>query len=103
MNDVVDLIINDHRELQRMFEVLRNEPDKRAARAPVMSTVLFAHSRAEECEVYPKAKDAGGEEDVEHSQKEHLVADQLAERLTGLDPDSPEFSEVLDELIEGVT
>jgi hemerythrin superfamily protein len=103
MNDVVDLIISDHRELQRMFEVLKNEPDKRAAMAPVMSTLLFAHSRAEESEVYPKAKDAGGEEDVEHSQKEHLVADQLAERLTALDPDSPEFSDVLDELVEGVT
>jgi hemerythrin superfamily protein len=103
MNDVVDLIISDHRELQRMFELLRHEPDKRAAMAPVMSTLLFAHSRAEESEVYPKAKDAGGEEDVEHSQKEHLEADQIAERLTSVDPGSSEFSEVLEELIEGVT
>jgi hemerythrin superfamily protein len=103
MNDVVDLIISDHRELQRMFEVLRNNPEKRAAMLPVMSTLLFAHSRAEESEVYPKAKEAGGEEDVEHSQKEHLEADRIAERLTSLDPESPEFSEVLEELIEGVT
>jgi hemerythrin superfamily protein len=103
MNDVVDLIISDHRELQRMFEVLRNNPEKRAAMVPVMSTLLFAHSRAEESEVYPKAKEAGGEEDVEHSQKEHLEADRIAERLTSLDPESPEFSEVLEELIEGVT
>jgi len=35
MNDVVDLSINHHRELQRMFEVLRNEPGKRAAMAPM--------------------------------------------------------------------
>jgi len=103
MNDVVDLIISDHRELQRMFEVLRNEPEKRAAMAPVMSTLLFAHSRAEESEVYPEARDAGGEEDVEHSQKEHLEADLIAERLTSLDPESPEFSDVLEQLIEGVT
>jgi hemerythrin superfamily protein len=103
MNDVVDLIISDHRELQRMFEVLRNEPGKRAAMAPVMSTLLFAHSRAEESEVYPKAKDAGGEQEVEHSQKEHLEADRVAEKLTTLDPESPEFSAVLEELIEGVT
>jgi hemerythrin superfamily protein len=103
MNDVVDLIISDHRELQRMFEVLRNEPGKRAAMAPVMSTLLFAHSRAEESEVYPKAKDAGGEQDVEHSQKEHLEADRVAEKLTTLDPESPEFSAVLEELIGGVT
>ena len=103
MSDVVDLIISDHRELQRMFEVLRNEPDKRAAMAPMMSTLLFAHSRAEESEVYPRARAAGGDEDVEHSQKEHLVADQLAESLTRLDPGSQEFSDVLDELVDAVT
>jgi len=68
-----------------------------------MSTLLFAHSRAEESEVYPGARAAGGEEDVEHSQEEHLVADQLAERLTGLDPDSEEYGEVLEKLIEAVT
>jgi hemerythrin superfamily protein len=103
MPDVVDLIISDHRELQRMFDVLRDEPDKRATLAPVMSTLLFAHSRAEESEVYPEARGAGGEEDVEHSQKEHLVADQLAERLTGLDPESAEFGDVLQELVHAVT
>jgi hemerythrin superfamily protein len=103
MNDVVDLIVQDHRELQRIFEELRTDSSKRQALAPVMSTLLFAHSRAEESEVYPKAKAAGGQDDVEHSQEEHLAADQLAERLTGLDPESDEFSEVLEQLIEGVT
>lgn len=103
MTDVVDLITQDHRELQRMFEELRSDPSKRQALAPVMSTLLFAHSRAEESEVYPRAKAAGGEDDVEHSQEEHLAADQLAERLTGLDPESEEFGEVLEKLIEAVT
>jgi hemerythrin superfamily protein len=103
MNDVVDLIVQDHRELQRMFEQLRSDPSKRKALAPVMSTLLFAHSRAEESEVYPRASAAGGEEDVEHSQEEHLAADQLAERLTSLDPDSSEFGDVLEELVDAVT
>jgi hemerythrin superfamily protein len=103
VTDVVDLIVQDHRELQRMFEELRSDPSKRKALAPVMSTLLFAHSRAEESEVYPRAREAGGEDDVEHSQEEHLAADQLAERLTALDPESEEFGEVLDELIEAVT
>lgn len=103
MNDVVDLIVQDHRQLQRMFEELRSDPSKRQALAPVMSTLLFAHSRAEESEVYPRARAAGGEDDVEHSQEEHLLADQLAERLTGLDPESDEFSDVLEQLIEAVT
>src|SRR3954451_3012390 len=103
MPDVVDLIIHDHRELQRMFEVLHSDPSQRQTLGPVMSTLLFAHSRAEESEVYPGARAAGGEEDVEHSQEEHLVADQLAERLTGLGPDSEEYSDVLEKLIEAVT
>jgi hemerythrin superfamily protein len=103
MPDVVDLIVQDHRELQRMFEELRSDPSKRKALAPVMSTLLFAHSRAEESEVYPRARAAGGEDDVEHSQEEHLAADQLAEQLTSLDPESDEFGEVLEKLVEAVT
>lgn len=103
MTDVVDLITQDHRELQRLFEELKSDPSKRKALAPVMSTLLFAHSRAEESEVYPAARSAGGQEDVEHSQEEHLAADKLAEHLTSLDPESDEFGEVLDELIEAVT
>ena len=103
MTDVVDLIVQDHRELQRMFEELRSDRSKRKALAPVMSTLLFAHIRAEESEVYPRARAAGGEDDVEHSQEEHLAADQLAERLTGLDPESDEFGSVLEELVEAVT
>ena len=42
MTDVVDLIMQDHRELQRMFEELQSELSKRKALAPVMSTLLFA-------------------------------------------------------------
>jgi hemerythrin superfamily protein len=103
MTDVVDLIVQDHRELQRLFEELRSDPEKRPTLTPVMTTLLFAHSRAEESEVYPRAKASALEEDVEHSQEEHLVADQLAERLTTLDHGSADFADVLEQLIEAVT
>src|SRR3954447_13284554 len=103
MTDVVDLIVQDHRELQRLFAELRSEPAKRPTLAPVMTTLLFAHSRAEESEVYPRARAAGGQDDVEHSQEEHLAADQLAEKLSGLDPESNEFGKVLEQLVEAVT
>jgi hypothetical protein len=53
--------------------------------------------------VYPRARATGGEDDVEHSQEEHLEADQLAERLTGLDPESSDFGDVLEQLIAAVT
>lgn len=101
--DVVDLILKDHRELERLFDTLLNEPDQRPGLVPIMSTLLFAHSRAEESEVYPAAREAGGEEDVEHSQKEHLEADQLAAKVAATDPNSEEFAAVLKELVDAVT
>lgn len=100
--DVVDLIMKDHRELERLFDTLLAEPDKRATLVPVMTTLLTAHSRAEESEVYPAARAAGGEDDVEHSQKEHLEADQLAAKVAATDPDSDEFAEVLRALVDAV-
>ncbi len=100
--DVVDLILSDHRELEKIFDTLLNEPEKRAGLVPVMTTLLTAHSRAEESEVYPAAREAGGEDDVEHSQKEHLEADQLAEKVATTDPTSPDFPTALKELIDAV-
>ena len=91
MTDVVDLIMSDHREVERLFDVLKNEPEKRSLTLPVLTTLLTAHSRAEESEVYPAAAESGGAEDVEHSQKEHLEADQLLAKLADTDPDAPEF------------
>lgn len=100
--DVVDVILQDHRELERMFDALSQSPEKRDALVPVMTTLLFAHSRAEESEVYPAAREAGAREDVEHSQQEHLAADQLAEQLGKADAASPEFDEVLGKLVHAV-
>ena len=101
-SNVVDLIMNDHRELERIFDQLMTQPDKRPTLVPVMIALLTAHSRAEEAEVYPAAASSGGTKDVEHSQKEHLEADQLAAKVAETDFDSPEFPEALQKLIDGV-
>lgn len=103
MTDVVDLIMSDHREVERLFNLLKEQPEKRATTLPVLTTLLMAHSRAEESEVYPAAAEAGGGEDVKHSQKEHLEADQLLARLADTDPEAPEFDERLQEVIDAVT
>jgi hypothetical protein len=82
--DVVELIMNDHREVERLFEELKNSPEKRPNLLPVLTTLLTAHSRAEEAEVYPVARDEAGEtEEVAHSQEEHLEAVRLLSRLAG--------------------
>jgi hemerythrin superfamily protein len=102
--DVVDLIMQDHREVERIFEELRSSPEKRVGLTPVLVTLLTAHSRAEEAEVYPVARDeAGVADDVEHSQEEHLQADRLLARLAEIDPESPDYDSALSEVVEAVT
>jgi len=101
-SNVVDLILSDHRELERLFQQLQEQPDKRQTLVPVMVALLTAHSRAEEAEVYPEAARAGIAKDVEHSQKEHLVADQLAADVAASEFDAPDFDSKLTRLIEAV-
>jgi hemerythrin superfamily protein len=102
VTDVVDLIMQDHREFERMLDQLTNEPQKRADVLPVFITLITAHSRAEEAEVYPPAAEAGAADDVEHSQEEHVEADELLSRLAGTDPTSPDFDDVLATVDESV-
>jgi hemerythrin superfamily protein len=88
--DVVDLIMQDHREVERLFDELKDNPEKRPNLVPVLTTLLSAHSRAEESAVYPAAaKEADEADDVAHSQQEHVEADQLLEKLGKTDPTSP--------------
>ncbi|TDD71043.1 hypothetical protein E1262_07930 [Jiangella aurantiaca] len=74
--DVVDLIEKDHREIERLFELLRTDPGQRDLAVTEVMALLVAHSRAEEAEVYPVARDEAGEtEEVAHSQEEHAEAE----------------------------
>jgi hemerythrin-like domain-containing protein len=103
-DDVVDMIMADHREVERLFDLLENQPDQRVRNVPVLTALLIAHSRAEEAEVYPVARDeAGASEEVAHSQEEHLEAEQILERLGAADPVGTEFDRVLSELVEAVS
>ncbi|GLZ33808.1 hypothetical protein Lesp02_59960 [Lentzea sp. NBRC 105346] len=102
--DVVDLIMSDHREVERLFDELKNHPEKRPLLTPVMCSLLVAHSRAEEAEVYPVARQEAGETDeVEHSQEEHAQAERLLIKLSACDPASPEYDRALEKVVEAVT
>ncbi|MFD4669184.1 hemerythrin domain-containing protein [Lentzea sp. NPDC058450] len=101
--DVVDLIMQDHREVERLFDELRNHPEKRPLLTPVLCGLLVAHSRAEESEVYPAARDAGGEDEVEHSQEEHAEAEQLLAKLLDTDYDSPAYEKALKDVVDSIT
>lgn len=102
--DVVELIMQDHREVERLFEEMKASPDKRPMLVPVVTSLLIAHSRAEETEVYPVARDeAGAADDVAHSQEEHAEAEQILERLATTDHNDGEFDELLEKLMDAVS
>ena len=102
-DDVVDLIMDDHREVERLFEVLKNQPDKRKLTVPVLTGLLVAHSRAEEAEVYPvESSEAGEADEVEHSQDEHVAAEVLLEKLAATDPHSAAFEQILEKVTDAV-
>ncbi len=101
--DVVDLIMADHREVERLFDKMREDPESRPMLLPTVTTLLIAHSRAEESEVYPAARDEAGETDeVAHSQEEHAAAEELLVKLKQMDVNSADFDSTLDELIEAI-
>jgi hypothetical protein len=102
--DVVDLIMTDHREVERLFEIMTKQPETRVLHFPVLSALLICHSRAEEAEVYPVAREEAGETDeVAHSQQEHAEAESLLEQMATMDPMSQEFEKALQDLITAVT
>ncbi|ONI79971.1 hemerythrin [Actinosynnema sp. ALI-1.44] len=102
--DVIELIMDDHREVERLFDELKNSPRKRPLLTPVVCALLVAHSRAEEAEVYPVGKREVGEiEEIEHSQHEHAEAEKLLVELAKADPTSARYDEVLAKVVEAVT
>ncbi|MEV6237761.1 hemerythrin domain-containing protein [Lentzea sp. NPDC051838] len=102
--DVVDLIMQDHREVERLWDELKSHPEKRPLLTPVLCGLLVAHSRAEESEVYPVAIEEAGETDeVEHSQEEHAEAEQLLAKLLDCDWDSPKYDEALKKVVDAVS
>jgi hypothetical protein len=104
VNDVVELIMKDHREVERLFEQLRTDPASRPGALPVLTTLLTTHSRAEESEVYPVVADEIGKADhVAHSQEEHVEADELLAKLAETDPDGADFLPALEKVVEAVS
>jgi hypothetical protein len=103
MTDVVDMIMSDHREVERLFDQLMTQPESQPLVLPTVTALLVAHSRAEEAEVYPAArKEAGEEDEVAHSQEEHREAEEILERLAAMEPNDAGYEAAVQELIDAV-
>lgn len=87
--DIIDLIKQDHREVEQLFEDFREGRGDRPELAQKIISELSQHAAVEEQVLYPVAKSAipDGAGLVEHSLEEHQEAEELMARMEegGLD------------------
>ena len=103
--DVVDLILADHRLFEDLLHLLRDTTQDRAAVRAALADVLVAHAEAEELHVYPNLvrKRAVEEEEVDHSEHEHLeISERLLDLLEVTDLQSADLDEAVEELTKAL-
>ncbi|MFI8189302.1 hemerythrin domain-containing protein [Streptomyces sp. NPDC085946] len=102
-DDLITLVTTDHRELKRLFDMMRTDKSSRPLALPLAVAMLEAHSEAEEDRVYPVvAREAGEKEGAEHAAEEHHEAESLGKHLLEMDWESEEFDRALQEWIDAV-
>lgn len=71
--DVIDLLIQQHREVDALFQAFRSAPDdtSRKELCIQLAEALMLHSTIEERWVYPKATRVVGDEKIEHAEEDH--------------------------------
>jgi hemerythrin superfamily protein len=102
-DDVITLLTTDHRELQRLFEMMTSDKSARPLALPLAVAMLEAHSEAEEQGVYPAlAREAGEEAEAKHATEEHHEAEHMGKHLLEMDWESEEFDQALRQWIDAV-
>ncbi|MEV4313882.1 hemerythrin domain-containing protein [Actinocrispum sp. NPDC049592] len=105
--NLVDVIVADHREVERMFEELESgqgTPGHRKELADHVVTELVRHSVAEEMYMYPAARKAlpDGDEIADHEIEEHAEAERVMKGLEDMPATDPRFDELVRRLIKDV-
>ncbi|MGK5441903.1 hemerythrin domain-containing protein [Micromonospora sp. URMC 105] len=98
--DVVDVLISDHREVESIFvelETRQGTPEHRRQLADVVIAELVRHSVAEEAYVYPTARKMlpDGDRVADHEISEHADAERTMKELESVDPSDPRFDQLL--------
>jgi hemerythrin superfamily protein len=103
-SDAVTMIMNDHRVMESLFEMLKDPDSDRPALVAEVVARLSAHSWAEEEKVYPALikADPSEEGQVYHGVEEHHEATELLHKLQRTDPTSKQFDSVLKEFVDAV-
>ncbi|NAS23596.1 hemerythrin domain-containing protein [Herbidospora sp. NEAU-GS84] len=101
---VIDLIMADHRDVEQLFERLKQERENRPALVAELAAKFVAHARAEESHVYSALAQAAPSErgEVHHGTEEHHEAEELLAALMAADPDKAEFTSVLEQMEKAV-
>ncbi|MGC5305558.1 hemerythrin domain-containing protein [Micromonospora zamorensis] len=101
--DVVDILVADHREVETIFvelETRQGTPEHRRQLVDVVIAELVRHTVAEETYVYPTVRKAlpDGDEIADHDITEHADAEQAMKDIESVDPADPRFEELLTHL-----
>ncbi|MFZ1412886.1 MAG: hemerythrin domain-containing protein [Micropruina sp.] len=98
MPDVVDVIMADHRMIDRLIADVPEHPVRERAISE-LADVISAHCRAEEWAVYPRlGRRVGTSESVEQALARHRETADLVDELLGCDPTATDVAEVLEDL-----
>ncbi|HEV7897910.1 MAG TPA: hemerythrin domain-containing protein, partial [Planosporangium sp.] len=97
--DLVDVLIHDHREIEELFGEVQTEPgaERRRRLANAIVAELVRHSVAEEQYLYPTLRRVLPEGDriADHEIHDHAEAEADMKRLEGLEATDPDFEFVL--------
>jgi hemerythrin superfamily protein/ribosome-associated toxin RatA of RatAB toxin-antitoxin module len=100
--DVIDILVTDHREATDLLLQIRTatDPSTRRDLTDQLISELVRHAVAEEMYVYPAMKEhlADGEAAVEHDIAEHKELEQTMKELEGVEPSDPRFTSLLTQL-----
>ncbi|MUL41174.1 hemerythrin domain-containing protein [Streptomonospora sp. PA3] len=106
-NDLIEVIISDHRTVEGVFSQLEQgagDPAERKGMVDHVITELVRHSVAEEQYMYPAARKAlpDGDRIADHEIEEHAEAERVMKQLSGLDAQDPRFEELLSTLMSDI-
>ncbi|MCX5195419.1 hemerythrin domain-containing protein [Streptomyces sp. NBC_00249] len=106
VQDVVEVILKDHRTMEELFRRMRSVESDRAQALRRLSDLLVAHGEAEEAEVYgalKRFKDVDNEE-VEHGAEEHAEGNKALLALLEVDDiGSDTWDARLEDLVKAVS
>ena len=87
MADGYEMLSEDHRELERLFDTYRHDPEDSIARE--ICSRFSVHTRVEEAALYPALRRYvdGGDDLADVAEQEHTVAKSIIARIDGSSPE----------------